>query len=362
LIAFGVFIVALLGKLKLNNIYIYIYKERKFNIKNFVIFALPGMVFVVWYLYVTVRFNAFPFSQAEDITQFFLTAWPSFFLNAIQNGKLCEILGLLLYLLIIITALFFSVFAGKVNKLFYSITPYVILVGSFGPIVMANYAGYLKGSSILFFLLPVMYLSFKEKLHDGEEKSSKFGIVLSNVTVMLMFFSVAVSASCVSDKVLSTKVPQDLNQTDKTAIVDEVKPLEDFAASLDIITYDYKAKCNIPLASVFVEDYAICDVEIKNQSVFEWQNVMQPDGSGFLAVTYRWYKKSDTAFEQCVLEGNRTAVGKEVKPEESLYRKMYVEYPKESGDYILRISLIQEGYAWFYQYDRGYVDIPVIVK
>jgi hypothetical protein len=40
---------------------------------------------------------------------------------------------------------------------------------------------------------------------------------------------------------------------------------------------------------------------------------------------------------------------------------MTIGYPKKPGKYILRISMVQEGVAWFYMADGGYLDIPATV-
>ena len=50
-----------------------------------------------------------------------------------------------------------------------------------------------------------------------------------------------------------------------------------------------------------------------------------------------------------------------VEPGETVTMDMYVQMPKDPGQYILRLSLVQEGVLWFYIVGGGYMDMNYIV-
>lgn len=113
LLAFLIFVLCICGKIE--NIKLINIKEKAVYHKNFFVMALPGIVFIVWYMYVTIHFHAAPFQQAKEIgiTKPFLTVWPEHFKNACVSNNNVEVVGLILYLLLIVTGIILSVIAGK---------------------------------------------------------------------------------------------------------------------------------------------------------------------------------------------------------------------------------------------------------
>lgn len=365
LIAFMVFLLGFLGKIKDSEII----KDKKISVKNFFILAMPGMIFVIWYAYVSIHFGVPPYKQALGIQQLFLTAWPTYIIKAINSSNALEFISLIVYIFMIIAAMVLSIKAGRQNKLFYIVAPYAFLVGSFGPTVMSHYSGYLKGISVLYFMIPLMALSLKKqeiKL-EGTDEVLDFRRVRLVALGLIMVFVFANSMQALKDKMMydwfqpEVAVSQEKN---KTQVVEVANPLNDYSAKIEIVSNEKNALSNIPLSSLFVADYSVLTVRVTNTSDCIWPNTMQSDGYGKMAVSYKWYKDTGNNIDpdSQIIEGGRTTFGKSVLPDETVTMGLYITYPKESGDYVLRLSAIQEGYAWFYSYGTGYADIKVQVN
>lgn len=364
LIAFVVFLLGIFGKIDCCKVI----HEKKLNTKNFFLMAMPGIIFVIWYAYVSLKFRVMPFKQAYGITQLFMTSWPGYFLRAIKNEMVSECIGLFIYLLFIVLSLLLSLKAGKENAIFYALAPYIVLVGSFGPTVMTHYSGYLKGISILYFILPLMILSLKDIGILTTEKSQTISLKrgLVTLTAVFMAFVSAVSGMLVWDKIDSTFFTTDLQVAGKEnpVVQDDVQTLGEFKGEVEVIKNEEKGIANIPFKDFFVRNYSIFTINVKNISNCVWPNTMKADSWGKIAVSYKWYINTTEELDpnSQIIEGSRITFGKNVQPGETVTLSMYVNYPEKAGDYILRISLIQEGCAWFYTYGNGYIDIPITIN
>jgi hypothetical protein len=89
-------------------------------------------------------------------------------------------------------------------------------------------------------------------------------------------------------------------------------------------------------------------VEIANRSDARWSTTGLPLRAGALRVdaSYRWFLPSGEALP---LEGERSLLPGDVRPGESLRMRLRVLAPPAAGTYDLRVTLVQEGVAWFDQ-------------
>lgn len=362
IIAFAVFLLGLFGKIEDTEII----KNKKINIKNFFILSMPGVIFVLWYIYVSIHFGTLPYKQALGIQQLFLTAWPTYIIKAINSNNVLEFISLIVYILIIIVGLILSIKAGTQNKKFFVIAPYTFLVGSFGSTVMQHYSGYLKGISVLYFIIPLMALSLnkQEVKLEGTDEVLDFRRVLLVVLGLLMAFVFANSMQALKDRITYGWFQPEVagsQEKRKPQVIEFANPLDDYSSKVEVVSDEKNALSNIPLSSLFVADYSILTIRVTNTSDSIWPNTMQSNGRGKMAVSYKWYKDTGNGIDpdSQIVEGGRTAFGKDVQPNETVNMGLYITYPKESGKYVLRLSVIQEGFAWFYNYNTGYVDINV---
>jgi hypothetical protein len=91
-------------------------------------------------------------------------------------------------------------------------------------------------------------------------------------------------------------------------------------------------------------------VKVKNASDAQWyarggELNRQPDNRYYVAVGNRWLK-SDGKTLVTNMDG-RFGIPKDVKPGEEVEISLQVTAPKEPGEYVLDLDLIQEQVAWF---------------
>jgi hypothetical protein len=89
---------------------------------------------------------------------------------------------------------------------------------------------------------------------------------------------------------------------------------------------------------------ATIPVRITNPTTETWSAA--GDGTGALSVrlSYRWM---DLGGRAVVLDGLRTLLPRDLGPGESVAVDAKVAPPEVPGPYVLRLSLVQEGVAWF---------------
>ena len=100
------------------------------------------------------------------------------------------------------------------------------------------------------------------------------------------------------------------------------------------------------------------DVTIKNVSPVSWPS--KPNSKNLHAVNlaYHWLDKKG---QMVVFDGARTPLPYDLKPGESVTLKATVHPPELPGAYILEITLVQEGVAWFPENGGAKLSLPVDV-
>jgi SPOR domain len=100
------------------------------------------------------------------------------------------------------------------------------------------------------------------------------------------------------------------------------------------------------------------DVTIKNVSPVSWPS--KPNAKNLHAVNlaYHWLDKKG---QMVVFDGERTSLPYDLKPGESVTLKAAIHAPEQAGAYILEITLVQEGVAWFPENGGAKLSLPVDV-
>lgn len=346
-IAAIIFILGFFGILK---------KEKKFNLKFACILAFPGIVFVLWYLYVTLHFGAFPFSQAYGITDFFMRGFIEYLGRAISERRIYEIVGLIIYAISIFIALGLEVIRGKRNKIWLALLPFTVLVGAFGPTVMSHYSGYLKGISSLYIYIPLMLLE-EQSLHDKLENERVY-LAEKRVTAFFMMLVLLTGIWTISDHAKGL-MPTKYKLSGEN---DEAKVLTDFS-SLVSVNYNKGAVwVDMPYAELFGANskYTVVNVHAENLSNEAWSYLPNKAGANAVFLSYHWFRAGD--MDTVIKDGMRNSLRKDVQPGENIDIDMYIEMPEKPGQYVLRITLLQEGVSWFYHAGVGYTDINYVIK
>jgi cell division septation protein DedD len=102
----------------------------------------------------------------------------------------------------------------------------------------------------------------------------------------------------------------------------------------------------------------VADVTVKNISPVTWPS--KPNAKNLQAVNlaYHWL---DQKGRMVVFDGERTPLPHDLKPGDSVALKALIQPPEKAGSYILEITLVQEGVAWFPEKGGGKLSIPVEV-
>ena len=75
-------------------------------------------------------------------------------------------------------------------------------------------------------------------------------------------------------------------------------------------------------------------------------------------LSYHWL---DRKRQMVVLDGLRTPLPRDLKPGESVTLRAAIRAPEKAGEYMLHVTLVQEGVAWFSEKDGGQILIPISV-
>jgi hypothetical protein len=121
-------------------------------------------------------------------------------------------------------------------------------------------------------------------------------------------------------------------------------------------TTNLKAKITIkeyPARVTRGEPFSI-DVSLGNLSKERWISLLPNP----VHLSYHWI---DETGRQIVFEGIRTLIRYPLFPDETRQFTVDIIAPEKCGDYVLQITLVQEGCFWFEQVDQN-LGVNLIIK
>lgn len=115
---------------------------------------------------------------------------------------------------------------------------------------------------------------------------------------------------------------------------------------------------NIP-TEMAAGETVLTDITINNASSRTWPS--KPDSSGHNAVnlSYHWL---DRKRQVVVFDGLRTPLPRDLGSGQWITLRAKIRAPEKAGEYVLQVTLVQEGVAWFSERDGGQLSIPVSVR
>ena len=322
---------------------------------------MPGSFCLIWYMYVGLLFGILLYKLGRGITKILLVGWIQNLINALSTNNYVQVVGLSFYLVVVVWSLIAAVRMGKKRCIYWGLIPYIILVSSFGDTVLCHWTGYLKGISVLYFLLPFMVLQYNDQfITIEEEKNNKLENQKINITQRVqMGLGVFLIFSILMSYVYLYNWGGDILKENyfynPVEISDDVQTIENYDCKFEVLSYDYDKFSKMP--EKFVTPYAIANIYIKNNGNQIWSNIGNSEGNGAVKISYQVFQNG-----KVIQEGERYNLLKSVQPGEEMEREIFISYPKEKGKYIVRISLIQEGVSWFYQQNMGYEDVEINIK
>ncbi len=319
------------------------------NFVNFIkqswIHILPTMIMIGWQIYLRVRFNVSPSTQAGDVLGPPFINIFYFMLSGFQGKHPImgagwpayeESIGIILFILLLglsAAYLFRSLIrsiklSSTDNPIYFGISSaFLILIGMyvcFGPIVMMRYSGYFKASNIFIFLIPFLACINDWKMN---KVSIAFLIVISLFFDKFLWDRINSAAYHAADKIQYT--------------TSEPTCLKSYSASVAPVSIEQTPTTSF-VKSLFLRQSTVINVKVTNTSSEPFSPYQ---GKGAVNVSYQWLKASDNSV---VKDGNRSQLPTTLAPNQATVVPIYVAFPHRPGEYLLKLSLVQEGCSWFY--------------
>jgi hypothetical protein len=312
-------------------------------------FLAPITIGFMTQLLLKLKFGIFPSTQAYGVLDFplattfkrlnetFPQSSPTLNLKLflVTNSEfisLCLFVGLLLLNLIVLLQSRKKVFQENdpFTQVIYILTlALTIMYACFGPTVMSFFTGYMKASSIFFFLTPLLLvLVGKKRLF----RSSVIIMIIANLFLNGYNFYARILPESPTKWSVS-----ELNLVTNT---NSIECLSRYDTTITPISH----KLVIPskIGSLFGADNYL-DVLINAQNL-TGSDLVSTKGAGSTHLSYQWVADSG----KVVQDGLRHAIIKPFKNKESRDFRILVKIPNTNLKPKLQISFVQEGCAWFY--------------
>lgn len=297
------------------------------NLGRLLLLALPGILITAWIGYVTLHFGRTPASQAHNILALpFKSAW-HFFVLAVQSHNELEIAGKLIYFVTMVLSIGLCLMAGKRERLFGALIPYVFLLICFGPSVMENITGYPKGISVLFGVLPIA-LAFCDlpSLSVGRKVRAGVAVFLA----AQLFWSV----NGFLHKGIGYYPNTFANGSPQESVAAQAVSLVGRAEVLSATPNYFKM---LPLQRYFFyTPSATVKVHLTNDSPDYWYANDNKEDQYGVYLQGAWLRNGELVKVNPLYRMSRN-----LAPGESLEMEMQVERPRQAGTYTYSVHLVQ---------------------
>jgi uncharacterized membrane protein len=121
-----------------------------------------------------------------------------------------------------------------------------------------------------------------------------------------------------------------------------------------LTSFHQSLKSQVSTLSLHTSEETKVPVQIENPGTETWVSA----GRYPVTISYKWYKGA----EMLPIEGERTMLPAVVEPKQSVHADVRVVAPTDPGDYSVRISLVQEGVAWFMTKSSSHLELRATVR
>lgn len=309
--------------------------------------VLPIIIVLGWRVYVTIHFGASPGSQAFGILGWPFVAWFDYFVSGMRGNHLLvganatayfEAVSLILFALILIVS-FFSALGVLRNYL--QVSPekrgialatiiLILLYACFGPTVIMHYTGYIKAAGVFGILIPLFLTGF---LIQDRYRFSALAVVVITVAFTTWYN--------LNNRILPYQQGDD--EVTRMSKVKETRRIECFGAyKAEIKVEKFELRGANTASRIFGSgDQLVVDVALKNTGSHP---LVSTRNFGSVYMSYHWLDEHGKVAK----DGIRSALPSDVQPGETAKVRVISDFPKDKGAYILRLTPVQEGCAWFY--------------
>ncbi|NQE51537.1 hypothetical protein [Herbaspirillum rubrisubalbicans] len=323
--------------------------------------VLPLAIFVGWQVFIRYRFQISPSKQATNILDWpFKTSLqymlaPLTGMRPMDDPSVNESLGILLFLAILLTAAWTlaKLIRGqlkqrhiKAESQMESITMGVsiaflvmsLMYVCFGSTVMMDATGYWKATNVFMFFFPFLAALRRQRLGLWKAFLSLAAFALFSANLLA--------------RVLASPVATVAIAYAKT----EPACLKNYSARIHPLSVEIRRK---RWFESFLGQTAQINlnVEVTNTGNETWNPYL---GKGGVNVSYQWINSSNGVI---ALDGIRTTLRAPLASGQGTQLPLTVDLPTQEGQYVLALTLVQEGCAWFYQLDpKSRFDIPYTIR
>jgi hypothetical protein len=334
--------------------------------------TMPVVIFAAWQSYLRHHFGVAPSDQAGGILGPFLKGFMQSFRSVLSgyhplaDGRQYIVAGELRMLIVFgaLLFLYLAVFCLVILQLrnfsdpgivIVAFAPTVMIYFFLGSTVMMHYSGYLKAANIILFLVPWGVASLNSL-------SCKFRYILLG---LILICTMAELSQFAQDRlrIQSTALPLPSTIDEQSGYFDlKSLPIAEHQSALNSLASKVVIAGNYSFFSreLFRElrrlpEIRVFEVDVTNLGEEPYLRV---SGWGAVRLSYHWLSADAT---KILGDGRRAYIQMPLLPGQTQRVKLYVEYPRQPGDYVLRISLVQEGNTWFYFQGLGFSDFLVKV-
>ncbi len=310
---------------------------------------VPVAIFAAWQLFLRLRFHHAPSSQALGILAPPFQKWFLFLADSLREQHpivlgargYWEAAGLVAFMLLLAgnAWLAFRAFRRstvaqvEVRTLALSLLVLCVLYACFGEVVMTIYFGYMKAAGI--FILAVPFLL---------AWCSRGG----KVTFVLLFVAtdVLMAAYLWDDRINVPSV--DFDRYVRLSQVTSHEPtacLKDYRAQVALVGIEDVPGSQSLMSKLTGERLEIARIAVTNASEVAYRSSTT---AGSVNVSYHWLTADG---KTVVKDGRRSFMPEGLAAHATAVVPVVIDFPDQPGRYTLRLTLVQEGCAWFYNID-----------
>jgi hypothetical protein len=333
---------------------------------NLTLATLPIGTFLLWHIHVIHRFGPM---HTDGLLGPFLYEYVRFLLATLHGTHpvfdssiapteavmlIAFGLMLLVYTFVIIKTFRCIVFITDNSLLGLACAPVVFLYCFFGPVVMMHYSGYIKASNVILFLAVYAIATAKNRQPSRFMNIAIVLLAICSATTFQHFTSERVIRGSLRNSQPST-LTENSYYHDGIIVTNGQLPIKSFNSEIQI-----NGNSSFYAHEMFRELRGLPEIRTFNVTVTNLglDTYERAVGYGAVRLSYHWLSSDHLTV---LKDGLRTYLQTPLAPGAKSTLAMHVEYPSEAGDYVLRISLVQEGVAWFYQVGGAYADLHVHV-
>ncbi len=316
------------------------------------IHSVPVLIMLGWQIFIRIKFDVSPSSQAHNILNWPLVSAFHYMIAGLKGnhpvvgtGRMAYLEGAgvgLFLLLLIISAINLSTtlckvihsskITGSERQVFlgtaFTFITIIFLYLCFGSIVMMHHTGYFKAANIFLFVLPFIACLTERKINS---------FMILFLGFLTLYFDYFLWGRITAPPYQPTP-PIHYAVTAPTC-------LKNYQASITPLSIETPPTDNL-IRKFLIPRTFIINVKIVNRSN---QPFSPFPGKGGTNMSYQWVKINNSAV--VVLDGVRTSLITTLAPDHSTILPVHLYFPRVPGQYLLKLSLVQEGCTWFYLAD-----------